>query len=88
MLNGRPQVIWGDIDDNIDSFTDAIDPSAPLGFISIDVDIYSATRAALRCLTNHPEKYNPAISMYFDDVGFSGPANWQPLPNLAAEDRS
>jgi hypothetical protein len=76
MLGGRAEIIWGDIADNIDSFTDAIDPSAPLGFISIDVDIYSATKAALRCLTNHPEKYNPAISMYFDDVSFFFANEW------------
>jgi hypothetical protein len=75
-LNGRAEVIWGDIDANVDSFSDAIDPSTPLGFVSIDVDIYSATRAALRCLTNHPEKYNPAISMYFDDVGFFFANKW------------
>jgi hypothetical protein len=64
-LHGRAEIIWGDIADNIDSFTDAVEPSAPLGFIAIDVDIYSATNAALRCLTKQPEKYNPAISIYF-----------------------
>jgi len=67
-LDGRAKIVWGNIGDTIDAFTDAIDPSAPLGFIAIDVDIYSATSAALRCLTSAPEKYNPAISMYFDDV--------------------
>jgi hypothetical protein len=75
-LEGRAEIIWGDINDNIDSFTDAIDPSVPLGFISIDVDLYSATRAALRCLTSQPEKYNPAISMYFDDVSFFFANDW------------
>ena len=24
----------------------------------------------MRCLTSNPDKYHPAISMYFDDVGF------------------
>jgi hypothetical protein len=69
-LGGRAEIIWGDIADNIDAFADAIDPSEPLGFIAIDVDIYSATSAALRCLTKQPDKYHPAISMYFDDVSF------------------
>jgi len=53
-----------------------VDESAPLGFISIDVDLYTATVAALRCLTNDPNKYNPAISMYFDDVGFFFANDW------------
>jgi hypothetical protein len=75
-LDGRAEVIWGKIEDNIGSFTDSIDATTPLGFISIDVDIYSATNAALRCLTNNPEKYNPAISMYFDDVGFFFANKW------------
>jgi hypothetical protein len=69
-LGGRAEIIWGDIATTIGPFTDAIDPAAPLGFISIDVDIYSATKAALRCLASRPEKYNPAVSMYFDDVSF------------------
>jgi hypothetical protein len=72
----RAEIIWGDIRDNIDSFTSAIDPAAPLGFISVDVDIYTATWAALQCLTSQPEKYNPAISMYFDDVKFFFANKW------------
>jgi hypothetical protein len=75
-VGSRAEIIWGDIDGTIDSFADAIDPSAPLGFISIDVDIYSATKAALRCLTKQPEKYTPAISMYFDDVNFFFANEW------------
>jgi len=75
-LDGRAEMIWGDIHETIDSFTDTLDPSAPLGFISLDVDIYSATTAALRCLTGHAEKYSPAVSMYFDDVGFFFANRW------------
>jgi hypothetical protein len=75
-LGGRAEIIWGDIIDTIGPFTDAIDSSAPLGFISVDVDIYSASKAALRCLTSRPEKYNPGVSMYFDDVSFFFANEW------------
>jgi hypothetical protein len=75
-LDGRAEVIWGDIADTIEPFTNSINPSAPLGFISVDLDIYSATTAALRCLTGQPEKYNPGISMYFDDVSFFFANEW------------
>ena len=75
-IAGRAEIVWGDINDTIGPATDGIDDSAPLGFISMDVDIYSASKAALRCLTSKPEKYNPAVSMYFDDVSFFFANNW------------
>ncbi len=75
-IGGRAEIIWGDIADTIQPFTDSIDASAPLGFISVDVDVYSATKAALRCLGGSPEKYNPGVSMYFDDVSFFFANEW------------
>lgn len=75
-LGGRAEIIWGDIADTIRLFTKSHSPSAPLGFVSIDVDIYSATKSALQCLTGKPEMYNPGVSMYFDDVGFFFANNW------------
>ena len=75
-LGGRADIIWGDIADTIGPFTDSINSAAPLGFISVDLDIYSATTMALRCLTGLPAKYNPGISMYFDDVSFFFANKW------------
>lgn len=42
--------------------------SAPLGFVSIDVDYYWSTLEALQILTWAPDKYLPWVPMYFDDV--------------------
>jgi len=75
-LDGRAQMIWGDIAKTVGPFTDAVDSTAPIGFVSIDVDLYSATTHALRCLTQSPEKYNPAVSLYFDDVSFFFANEW------------
>src|SRR5262245_35423030 len=75
-LDGRAQMIWGDIAKTVGPFTDAVDSTAPIGFVSIDVDLYSATTHALRCLTQSPEKYNPAVSVYFDDVTFFFANEW------------
>ena len=75
-LGGRAEIIWGDIAETIDPFSELIESDAPLGFVSIDVDIYSATKSALRCLTKQPDMYLPAISMYFDDVGFFFANEW------------
>lgn len=75
-LDGRAEIIWGDIADTIGPLIESIDRSAPVGFISIDVDLYSATKSALRCLESNAEKYNPGISMYFDDVSFFFANRW------------
>jgi hypothetical protein len=75
-IAGRAEMVWGDIGDTVGPLTETIDESAPLGFVSVDVDIYTATRAALRCLEGRPERYNPAVSMYFDDVGFFFANRW------------
>src|SRR5690349_4856209 len=38
-LDHRAEIIWGDIADTIKPFTQLITPDAPVGFISVDVDI-------------------------------------------------
>jgi hypothetical protein len=75
-IGGRAEIVWGDIADTIGAFTETLSPGAPLGFVSVDVDIYTATKAALRCLTGSPEAYLPAVSMYFDDVSFFFANRW------------
>jgi hypothetical protein len=75
-LEGRSEIVWGNIEDTIDTFTSTLDPSCPVGFISVDVDIYTATKSALRCLKGIPEMYLPAVSMYFDDVSFFFANEW------------
>lgn len=68
-LGDRAKLILGDIADTVDSFRDSLTPDSPLGFVSIDVDIYSGTVSALKALTGPSENYLPAVSFYFDDVG-------------------
>jgi hypothetical protein len=73
---GRAELIFGDIKDTIDGFVASLNESAPLGFISVDVDIYSGARSALRCLGGRPELYTPAVSIYCDDVQFYFANRW------------
>jgi hypothetical protein len=75
-IDGRAKIVWGDIDKTIDAFAAGVSEDAPIGFISVDVDIYSGTKSALRCLTREPGKYLPAVSMYFDDVSFFTANRW------------
>ena len=75
-IGGRAELIFGDIKDTVDGFTASLDAEAPLGFVSVDVDIYSGSKSALRCLLGPREVYCPAISMYFDDVQFFFANRW------------
>jgi hypothetical protein len=75
-IGDRAELIFGDIKDTVDDFIASIDPDAPLGFVSIDVDVYSAAKSALRCLQGEPEKYVPAVSIYCDDVQFFFANRW------------
>jgi hypothetical protein len=75
-VDGRAELIFGDIKNTIDGFVAGLDASAPLGFISIDVDVYSGAKSALRCLLGRPELYAPAVSIYCDDVQFFFANRW------------
>ena len=68
-LKDRAELILGDINDTISRFATTLTPQCPLGFVSIDVDIYSGTVAALRVLQGESQCFLPAISFYLDDVG-------------------
>jgi hypothetical protein len=75
-VGGRAELILGDIKDTVDGFVASLDESAPLGFISIDVDIYSGAKNALRSLEGKPGCYTPAVSIYCDDVEFYFANQW------------
>jgi hypothetical protein len=75
-VNGRAELIFGDIKDTVGGFVASLDKSAPLGFVSVDVDIYSGAKSALMSLLGKPELYTPAVSIYCDDVRFFFANRW------------
>ncbi|MGC8640735.1 MAG: hypothetical protein ACP5XB_12765 [Isosphaeraceae bacterium] len=75
-IEGRAELLLGDISDTVCGFVASLAREAPLGFVSVDVDIYSATCSALRCFEGPAEHYLPAISIYFDDVSFYFANRW------------
>lgn len=75
-IRSRAELVFGDIKETISSFVASLEASAPLGFISVDVDIYSGAKSALRCLLGPPEVYAPAVSIYCDDVQFYFANRW------------
>jgi hypothetical protein len=70
------ELIFGDIAETVDSFVSTLDDTAPLGFISVDVDIYTGAKNALRSLTGRPELYTPGVSVYCDDTNFFFANRW------------
>jgi hypothetical protein len=75
-IDGRAELLLADIKDTVSGFVSSLSRDAPLGFVSVDVDIYSATCSSLLCLEGSAELYLPAISMYFDDVTFFFANRW------------
>ena len=73
---GRAELIFGDIKDTVGDLVASLDESAPLGFISVDVDIYSGAKSSLKSLLGKPELYAPAVSIYCDDVRFFFANRW------------
>jgi hypothetical protein len=54
--------------ETIPQFFSSLTVNAPVGFVSIDSDLYSSATAALRLLERPPEYFLPAVLTYFDDV--------------------
>jgi hypothetical protein len=70
------ELMFGDIGDTVHRFISTLDDRAPLGFISVDVDLYTSAKSVLRCLTGQPELYNPAVGIYCDEVSFYVSNKW------------
>jgi hypothetical protein len=72
-LSPRTTLILGDIREEIDRFQEQYRPP-PIGFISMDVDLYSSTVAALRVL-DHCSRLEH-VAMYFDDIHLNRCHRW------------
>lgn len=63
------KLIIGDIRDTIKPFVEnKLSKKVPLGFVSMDVDLYSSAIAALNIFNSDSSNYLPVVPMYFDDV--------------------
>jgi hypothetical protein len=62
----KAQLMLGLIEDTIGEFIQS--SPAPIAFIAVDLDYYSATIHALRCLVSEEKILLPRIYCYFDDI--------------------
>ena len=75
-LPSNAELIIGDVTETAPAFAASLSPDAPLGFVAVDVDYYSATRASLPILSGKPENYLPLVPVYLDDIGVDGNSPW------------
>jgi hypothetical protein len=67
-LKNRAKLVIGDIR-NIGSLEDILSDSGALGFASIDVDIYSSAKSALKLIADaEANTLLPTVGLHFDDV--------------------
>lgn len=67
-MGTRARIIWGDVADTIPDFLRSIKPEAPIGFVSVDVDIYRSSKDALGIFLGDTHTLLPTVSAYFDDT--------------------
>ncbi len=62
------ELVIGPIEETVPAFAARLSPSAPLAYVSLDVDYYSSSMAALKLLAGPPENYLPLSIVYLDDL--------------------
>jgi hypothetical protein len=75
-LPSNAELVIGDVADTAPAFATTLTQDAPLGFVSVDVDYYSAAKAALPILSGAAENYLPLVPVYLDDIGVDGSNPW------------
>ena len=66
-LSSRSTLVVGDVADTVPTFVQKTRRS-PIGFIAVDLDLYSSTCAALQILTIPGKQMLLHVPIYFDDV--------------------
>lgn len=64
------ELILGPVEQTVGPFMHRIGAGGlpPLGFVSIDLDVFTGTLAALDAMPADPERLLPRVPMYFDDL--------------------
>jgi hypothetical protein len=63
----RAKLVLGDVRYTVGGFFNEYDP-APIGAVSLDLDLYSSTAMALRLFEAAPARFLPRAICYFDDT--------------------
>ena len=75
-LPSNAELIIGDVAETAPAFAKTLGADAPLGFVAVDVDYYSAAKAALPILAGKADHYLPVVPVYLDDIAEFGSTEW------------
>jgi hypothetical protein len=75
-LPDNAKLILGELTDTVGPFLRSIPVTAPIGFVSIDVDYYSSTRDSLAVLEGAGGQYLPRVLIYLDDLEHPSHNSW------------
>jgi len=70
-LPANAELHLGPLRETIEPFVEQMEPSAPLGFATLDVDFYSSSKDALRLFDGRPGAYLPYVTVYVDDLALA-----------------
>jgi hypothetical protein len=76
-LPPNARLILGEISQTLPGFIASLPPSAPLGYVVLDVDYYWSSVECLKILSGPPEAYLPDVLVYADDVTYLDHNEWQ-----------
>jgi hypothetical protein len=66
-LSDRTQLVLGNVKDTVPEFVQS-QQKCPIGFIAIDVDLFTSTRDALKILSEPGKSVLQRVILYFDDT--------------------
>lgn len=64
----KTKIYYGEIKETINLLKNDLVDNIKIGFVSIDVDYYSSTKACLKVFNFEQSFYLPSVIVYFDDV--------------------
>lgn len=62
------RLILGNIAETLPVFMEGLSDSRPVGFVAVDVDLWSSTKDCLNLFEASPSKILPRVWCYFDDI--------------------
>lgn len=75
-LPPNARLVLGDVTATVPNFISSLSRDAPCGFISLDLDYYSSSKAALNVLSGDPSLYLPWTVVYCDDIVLPSTNRW------------
>lgn len=67
-LPANASLFIGDVAATVPRFLEQVSAACPIGFVSLDVDYYSSSKAALQLLAGPAAHYLPRVLVYVDDI--------------------